>query len=90
MRFILDLIFAVSSDLTVILDDVPLEDLVSYRTLSPLFTVDGVDAVSDGYWIMLRPLSAGEHTLEFGGGIDLAALGGPVLPVSVTYKLTVE
>jgi hypothetical protein len=55
-------------------------DLASHREKSPLnFTLNAVDGVSgfpagtytdansDGYWLMLAPLSAGGHTLHFGG-----------------------
>jgi hypothetical protein len=40
-------------------------------------------AVSDGYYLMLRPLSIGEHTLQFQG-----TLAGN--PLNVTYTLVVE
>jgi hypothetical protein len=39
---------------------------------------------ADGYWLLLAPLSAGEHTIWFSGGIT----GGFV--TEVTYELTVE
>jgi len=58
--------------------DVP--NLFSHRVMSPVnfsFTTSGTntpfppgtytDANGDGYWIMLEPLSAGKHTLHFGG-----------------------
>jgi hypothetical protein len=62
------------------LDGVPLQQLFDYRTPSGLFTllpdasfsaIDGCvtgdpqPAVSDGFWVMLMPLSVGEHTLGF-------------------------
>lgn len=40
-------------------------------------------SVSDGYWLMLAPLSAGQHTIRFGGGADTFHL-------KITYHLTVE
>lgn len=50
------------------------------------------EAITDGFWMMLPPLSAGEHTLHFGGrfcqfdNFDDHPLAGPV---DVTYHLTV-
>jgi hypothetical protein len=69
------------SSLQVTLDGQALENLERYRVVSPLFTfsypadnIFGIpngpatgEAVSDGYWIYLAPLSAGEHTLSFSG-----------------------
>jgi len=48
-------------------------------------TGEGVssDTVSDGYWIMLAPLSAGEHTIHIHGEVD------GVFVTDVTYYLTV-
>jgi len=71
----------VPSSVEATLDGVPLGDLDSYRAVSPMFTFeypeDDVflipggpgtgESVSDGYWLMLPPLSAGEHTLSFHG-----------------------
>jgi hypothetical protein len=45
-------------------------------------------AVADGYWLLLAPLSAGEHEIWFH-----AAIGDPAAPafeVEVTYHLTVR
>lgn len=44
--------------------------------------------VADGYWLMLRPLSAGDHTVTFSGEF----LGGPFggTGIDVTYNLTVR
>ena len=42
------------------------------------------DAVSDGYWIMLAPLPAGQHTVHFS-----AKLPSLSFAVDVTYNLTV-
>jgi len=45
------------------------------------------DCVSDGYWILLAPLSKGKHTIHFRGG-----LGNTENPwfVEVTFHLTVK
>jgi hypothetical protein len=77
------------------LDDVPLTGLFeNYRFDSPLFTfsypADNVlglpgpgstQAVADGFYVMLAPLSHGQHTLRF--------TANGAFPVDVTYRLTV-
>jgi hypothetical protein len=41
--------------------------------------------VTDGYWLMLAPLTVGEHTINFGGTI-----GDPVnFTLDITYHITV-
>jgi hypothetical protein len=51
------------------------------------------EAIADGFWMMLPALSAGQHTLHFGGrfcqfdNFDDHPLAGPV---DVTYHLTVS
>jgi hypothetical protein len=52
-------------------------------------------AVDDGYYVMLRPLSVGPHTLHFTGaspGCDYSPTNFHVDPISVdvTYHLTIE
>ena len=61
-----------------------------------IYTCGGMDDVEgefpgyvSGYWAMLAPLDAGEHTLEFGG----AAKGSTTSedqPVGQTYNLTIR
>lgn len=49
---------------------------------------DRFPAVSDGYWVLLRPLSPGQHTIHF-----LGVVGDPEAPIFVTeatYNITVE
>jgi len=77
--------------LTVDGQDVP--DLSAYRVTTPRFTLwlpeDNVlgatsrvaDSVADGYQVMLRPLSEGEHEVEI-------SIPGPET-VTITYQLTV-
>jgi hypothetical protein len=43
------------------------------------------DCVSDGYWIMLEPLSRGTHTIHFKGGNSLTSLFTEVI-----YHVTVK
>jgi hypothetical protein len=42
-------------------------------------------AVSDGYWLLLAPLSPGQHTLQFSG-----SLGSGSFTTKATYNLTVQ
>lgn len=62
-------------------DGVPLQNLQNYHAESPLFNVTlpegnilGIpgrssEAVADGYWVVLQPLPAGEHTIHFRGAL---------------------
>jgi hypothetical protein len=82
------------------LDGVPVRQLREFRVQSPVFSVTlpegnvvGVPSgtyapmVSDGYWLMLAPLSAGAHTIHFKNEIT----GGPFAGTAteVTYHLTI-
>ena len=101
----------VPSLLEVTVDGRALKDLKRYRAASPLFTFEypadsimGIpggpatgQSVSDGYWIYLRPLSAGQHTVSFSGTFDLPAgddCGSGFGPASFSfagsYKLNVR
>jgi hypothetical protein len=42
-------------------------------------------AVSDGFWVALKPLSVGQHTIHFGGSVPDANFN-----VDVTYHITVK
>jgi hypothetical protein len=47
-------------------------------------------AVSDGYWILLNPLSAGKHEIRFSGSLVDYTATGPVNFVTDTkYDLTI-
>jgi hypothetical protein len=84
-------------------DGVPLQGLQNYRAESPLFNVTfpernilGIpggssEAVADGYWVMLQPLPAGEHTIHFRGVyVDVTAPGGAGnIVTEATYRLTI-
>jgi hypothetical protein len=73
------------------------------RTQSPPFRIEfieeniqGVDpgfvdeeVVSDGFWVMLPPLTAGEHEIHFTGGICDLEEGTPFFVVDVVYHITV-
>jgi hypothetical protein len=82
------------------IDGVPVHNLSDYRVQSPVFSVTlpegnvpGVPSgtyapmVSDGYWLMLVPLSAGEHTIHFKGIITSGPFAG--FETEITYHLTV-
>jgi hypothetical protein len=78
------------------LDGRPLQNLSGYRVVSPVFSLtyppDSIfgfggtfsPQVADGYWIMLAPLSSGQHTLHFRGILN----GG--FESDATYFLTIE
>ena len=84
-------------------DGVKLDDLKNYRVQSPLFNftypennLGGVpsgpsQAVADGYWVMLHPLTAGEHTIQFKAAISDPSATNPFNFVTdVKYQLTVS
>jgi hypothetical protein len=93
-----------AADLTVTLDGKPIAGVDRFRVASAVFTFTGPEkaadalfegtagknkAASDGYWLMLKPLATGRHTLHFKGKVK-AAEGKEPLVVDVTYELTVE
>jgi len=74
------------------LDDELLEDLNRHRQQSPGCFDPGArvagnpglyPAASDGYYVMLRPLAPGRHTLRFGGLLQDVAQ-------AISYELLVE
>jgi len=42
------------------------------------------DCVADGYWVLLSPLSVGNHTIHFAGGFESG------FSLDVTYQITVS
>jgi len=46
-------------------------------------------AMSDGYWVMLKPLPPGEHTIKFYGKLDMSAEGGMIFIQDITHIVTV-
>ena len=95
-------------DLSVSIDGTELENLHRYRVESPFFTLgplpdnniagvaEGTVAysVADGFFIMLPPLSKGEHTIHFAGAAGFAVQDGDDFNFSfsldITYYITVE
>lgn len=86
-----------ATDLACEIDGVAIKNLGQYRTESPLFNVTvpannifGLDpgtygpSMDEGYYLMLAPLNAGQHTIHFHGSL-------PTLPftLDITYHITV-
>ncbi len=69
------------------IDGVKIQGLQNYRVQSPLFNLTIPDnniagskpgttqAVSDGYWVLLKPLSVGSHTIHMAGSVVNYATG---------------
>jgi hypothetical protein len=86
------------SNLEVTVDGKELQGLNQYRVQSPVFTQTlgennpldepagtTIEAVADGYWIMLTPLPRGEHEIHFIGEIEEFDF-----TIDVTYHITVQ
>ena len=87
-------------NLSCAIDGDPVQDVNAYRVQSPLFEfsypADNIFAipsppyttqsVSDGVWMMLAPLSAGQHTIHFTGGINPSVFS---FGFDLTYQITV-
>jgi hypothetical protein len=89
--------------LSVVVDGVPVPKLrEKFRVKSEVFAVTlpadnlfGITpgtyspAIDDGYYVMLKPLSVGPHTLHFeGASAGCPLIGGP-FSVDVTYDITI-
>jgi hypothetical protein len=100
--FFADLIDVGSLKVTV--DGQPVADLGEFRAQSPAYhfflpkknnmwglnpvNKDGYFGVADGYYVMLKPLSQGSHTVQFEGAF--VSDGTVLFGLDVTYNLTVE
>ncbi len=80
------------SQLSLVIDGRPVDDLASHRlatgTCFPLGLrqiprLAAATAVGDGYYVMLNPLAPGAHTIVVGAKFDST-------PVSTTYRLDVH
>jgi hypothetical protein len=82
--------------LMVTIDNRKVKNLSQFRVTSPVFNyffpadnIIGLDPgtygplVSDGYWLLIEPLSPGTHTIHFKG------VSNSALEIDVTYNLTV-
>jgi hypothetical protein len=99
-KFLAD--FIVPDSLFVTIDGHSVGNLTSFRSQSPLFTFGPLPdnnllgapagstspSVSDGYHMMLAPLSVGQHTLEFGGKLVAPELNLTFIQ-DITYHITV-
>lgn len=90
------------SNLRATVDGVAIPDLENYRVQSPLFNMTvpkdnvmgippgTIQAVSDGFWIFLKPLSPGKHEIHFTGSLaDFTATGPLNLVEDVKYDITI-
>jgi hypothetical protein len=85
-------------NMTTTVDGRPIQNLEQYRAVSPVFSytlpannIIGVPgpltvhtAVADGFYLMLAPLSVGQHTVHFTGAAPNFNFG-----LDVTYNITV-
>lgn len=83
--------------LQVLLDGVPIQNIWEYRVSAPVFDVEFPNGnllevtsgpsriATDGYWLFLRPLEPGYHTLNFSG----ACLAGKV-QIGAKYFLKIR
>jgi hypothetical protein len=84
-------------------DGMQLKDLRKYRVQSPLFdatfpknnlfgvSAGPTQAVADGFWILLQPLSPGKHDIHFKGAeVDFTSTGTNSFATDVTYHLNVK
>jgi len=91
------------TSLKLLIDGHDIQNLTKYRADSPLFNFTTPEnglfglksaktqAVSDGYFIMLKPLSAGSHEIIYSGILGEPTIAGSQLaPEKVTYHLTIE
>jgi hypothetical protein len=89
-----------AANMSVSLDGVRINDVMPYRFTTPMFyfnaspeltcadpciTGELQPGLSDGYWIMLKPLSPGKHTLHYRGSYPKV---GWVM--DVTYEIEVK
>lgn len=96
------------ANLQATVDGEPVEHLGLYRVESPLFTIGPLpdpnifevdpsvtptaDAVGDGYYVMLAPLSAGAHQIHFAGQVLLPDEMDPtfIFSLDINYNVTVD
>jgi hypothetical protein len=92
-------------DVSVEIDGVPVNDIASYRVVSPQFAftaptpwifgaIGGAGtSVGDGYYLMLTPRSKGVHTIRIRGAFHFSVEEGDPfdldLPSDMTFRLTV-
>lgn len=84
-------------NISFMVDDLPLSNLMAYRASSPLFAIELKDnnvlnvakcntqMISDGYWVFLKPLEIGPHQLISWG----SCRSGRII-IGSTYNVYVE
>jgi hypothetical protein len=85
------------------IDGLEIQNLTKYRTESPLFNFTTPEigifnlksaksqGVSDGFFVMVKPLSSGSHEITFSGVLGMPTAGKPQnSPEKVTYRLSIE
>jgi hypothetical protein len=91
-----------ATQLKVGIDGVDVTDLNTYRFQSSLFNLTlpennifglppgTTQAVADGFWILLEPLPAGNHEIQFGGGlVDVSTTGTVNFATEAVYHITI-
>lgn len=91
-----------ATSLQATVDGTSIPDLKTYRVQSPLFNVTiptenvlglqpgTTQAVSDGYWVLLKPLPVGKHQINFSGSLADFTATGPLNFVSdAKYDVTI-
>lgn len=97
--------FILPENLTLEIDGKPVDNLADYRVASPLFqtgplpvdNILGIPAAagktprvaSDGYYVMLKPLSVGTHTIHFTGFEYVPPPDNYSFRLDITYHITV-
>jgi len=84
-------------------DGAKIPDLQKYRAQSPLFDVvlpsnnvfgappGPTKSVADGFWLILTPLSIGNHNIHFAGSaVDITSSGVTNFATDVSYDLTIK
>jgi hypothetical protein len=98
----------VVSGMTCSIDGDEVDDITKFRCESPQFTFTAPDPwifspanpgpgtfCADGYFVMLRPLSVGQHVLHYTGSFhfDIGEIGNPEpldFGLDMTYHITVQ
>jgi hypothetical protein len=86
-----------------VVDGISIDDWREYRVSSPLFNItlpennilglppQQTQAVSDGYFIMLKPLPVGEHIIDSSGNlVDVTTTGTLNFVSEVRYHISVQ
>jgi hypothetical protein len=82
--------------LTIVIDDLLINDLTRYRVKSPIFSIElqennilGINScrtqmITDGFWIFLKPLKAGSHKVS-----SLGSCRSGRIRIETTYNLRI-